>query len=320
MLEFFILSLFWYAAPAINLRYTSNTSTLEIEEEEDDWSKERKKQKRINIGAGGYWRDVIRTIMVGNAHDQDSTHDQQLRLTTVTQRYRRIQRLHESFKIGRYENLSLLEGQLKVYKLQRNCNCNNAPKFPELQVSLIREFGTHKLLPDSDSPPPRRPIPLTFMKLDPHTTHNSQSSLPTPLRSTEAQKHKNPSPCSCRNCLSSNCSIINCKLLTSENIMQWTKILNSIRRIRLLFLWGHLHLGGMWLGVAPRTDTKMTCVHGGHHVQNMITILGSAVDIIEDNMYEHSMSSMRSVTSVMNMVFIWALKDYEESSYGLINL
>ena len=188
MLEFFILSLFWYAAPAINLRYTSNTSTLEIEEEEDDWSKERKKQKRINIGAGGYWRDVIRTIMVGNAHDQDSTHDQQLRLTTVTQRYRRIQRLHESFKIGRYENLSLLEGQLKVYKLQRNCNCNNAPKFPELQVSLIREFGTHKLLPDSDSPPPRRPIPLTFMKLDPHTTHNSQSSLPTPLRSTETQK------------------------------------------------------------------------------------------------------------------------------------
>ena len=67
---------------------------------------------------------------------------------------------------------------------------------------------------------------------------------------------------------------------------------------------GHLYLSGMWFGVAPRTDTKMTCVHGGHHVQNMITILGSAVDIIEDNMYEHSMSSMRSVTSIMNMVFI----------------
>ena len=46
--------------------------------------------------------------------------------------------------------------------------------------------------------------------------------------------------------------------------------------------YGHLYLGGMWLGVDLRIATKMTCA------QNMLTVLGSIVNMIRGGgMYNH---------------------------------
>ena len=43
-----------------------------------------------------------------------------------------------------------------------------------------------------------------------------------------------------------------------------------------------LYSSGMWLDLAPRTDTKKTCVKKeiGLRAQNMITILSSIVNLI----------------------------------------
>ena len=43
-----------------------------------------------------------------------------------------------------------------------------------------------------------------------------------------------------------------------------------------------LYLSGIWIGVAPRTDTKNTCSKEiGLHARDMIIVLGSIVNIIE---------------------------------------
>ena len=45
--------------------------------------------------------------------------------------------------------------------------------------------------------------------------------------------------------------------------------------------WTPIYVSGTWLGVAPRTDTKKTCLKEiGLHAQNMISILGSIVSMI----------------------------------------
>ena len=48
---------------------------------------------------------------------------------------------------------------------------------------------------------------------------------------------------------------------------------------------GHLHLSGMWLCVDPRTCTKNTFVleEIKLRVQNMLTILGSTINMVEGN-------------------------------------
>ena len=50
----------------------------------------------------------------------------------------------------------------------------------------------------------------------------------------------------------------------------------------LPFLLGHLCLSGLWLGVPPSTDSKKTWVNKeiALHAQNIITIVGSRVNII----------------------------------------
>jgi hypothetical protein len=51
--------------------------------------------------------------------------------------------------------------------------------------------------------------------------------------------------------------------------------------IWLLILIGHPYLSGVWLDVAPRTDTKKTCLKEiGLYGQNMITILDSIVNVV----------------------------------------
>ena len=79
--------------------------------------------------------------------------------------------------------------------------------------------------------------------------------------------------------------------------------LRSMCLLRLVILIKHLQLSGMWLGVAPRIDTKKTYLkETGLHAQNMITILGSINNIIGWT-YDHLMS-MRMFTFIMNKIYI----------------
>ena len=60
----------------------------------------------------------------------------------------------------------------------------------------------------------------------------------------------------------------------------------SLKLNRLHILLRRLYLSGMWLGVAPSTDTKKTRIkESGLHVQNMITFLGSIVHLIAVTYY-----------------------------------
>jgi hypothetical protein len=62
-------------------------------------------------------------------------------------------------------------------------------------------------------------------------------------------------------------------------------------------------LSGTWLGVPPRTDTKKMCLKEiGLCVQNMITALGSIVNIIGGDLYDHLMSTI-NFTLIMNKIF-----------------
>jgi hypothetical protein len=79
--------------------------------------------------------------------------------------------------------------------------------------------------------------------------------------------------------------------------------LRSTCLLRLVILIKHLQLSGMWLSVAPRTDTKKIYLKVTRlHAQNMITILGSIVNIIGWT-YDH-LTSMRMLTLIMNKIFI----------------
>ena len=55
----------------------------------------------------------------------------------------------------------------------------------------------------------------------------------------------------------------------------------------------------------------------GLHAQNMITILGSIVNRIGWDLYDHSMST-RIVTSILNIIFIGALKINRKVAMTLI--
>ena len=50
--------------------------------------------------------------------------------------------------------------------------------------------------------------------------------------------------------------------------------------IQFLVLIGHMYLSGMWLGVAPRTVTKKSCIQKETGL-NMLAILGSIINITE---------------------------------------
>ena len=53
-------------------------------------------------------------------------------------------------------------------------------------------------------------------------------------------------------------------------------------QILLPMLIGHLYLSDIWLGMAPRMETKKTCLKIiGFCARNMITILDSTIDILE---------------------------------------
>jgi hypothetical protein len=53
--------------------------------------------------------------------------------------------------------------------------------------------------------------------------------------------------------------------------------------IRLVILIAHLYLSGVWLELDLKTDTKKDIFnkHIGLHAQNMFTILGSIINIID---------------------------------------
>ena len=60
----------------------------------------------------------------------------------------------------------------------------------------------------------------------------------------------------------------------------------------------------MWLGVDLRTNTKSVCSKEiGLLAQIMRTILGSRVNIIGGDLYDHSMK-MRTFTLMMNKVLV----------------
>ena len=67
--------------------------------------------------------------------------------------------------------------------------------------------------------------------------------------------------------------------------------------IWLLILSTILYLNGVWLDMAPKMDTKKTWLKEiGRRVQNMITIMGLLVDMIErgeggGDLYDHLLST-----------------------------
>lgn len=86
---------------------------------------------------------------------------------------------------------------------------------------------------------------------------------------------------------------------------------------------GHLYFSGTWFDVAPRTNTKKTCVgnivrYVGLCVGNMITIVGSIASqqnggggpIDHFNKHENSQFDKEQASYELYEV-------YEESSYGL---
>ena len=66
----------------------------------------------------------------------------------------------------------------------------------------------------------------------------------------------------------------------------------------------HLRVRGMWLDVDRRTDTKEMCVQEriGLHAQQMLTIVGSIVNMIRGNLHDH-LTSMRIFTLISNKKF-----------------
>ena len=63
--------------------------------------------------------------------------------------------------------------------------------------------------------------------------------------------------------------------------------------IQLLILIEHLCLSGMWVDVAPKTDTKKTIMLKGLDcvLKNMMTILILIVSIIGETYYDHLIST-----------------------------
>ena len=77
----------------------------------------------------------------------------------------------------------------------------------------------------------------------------------------------------------------------------------------LIRLLGHLCFEWYVLGAAPRTDTTKCSKEIGLYAQNMITILGSIVNII---------GSTRIYTSAMNEILILDLKVMRKVATALI--
>ena len=69
----------------------------------------------------------------------------------------------------------------------------------------------------------------------------------------------------------------------------------------ILFLYGHLYLSGMCYGSKNKYQKGIVFVKEiGPHAQNVITILGSIVNIIGEDLYDHLMSTR--ITLLMNIM------------------
>lgn len=66
----------------------------------------------------------------------------------------------------------------------------------------------------------------------------------------------------------------------------------------------HLYVSCMWLDVDLRTDTKEMCVQERIelHAQQLLTIIGSIVNMIRGNLHGH-LTSMRIFTLISNKIF-----------------
>lgn len=76
-----------------------------------------------------------------------------------------------------------------------------------------------------------------------------------------------------------------------------------------------LYLSGMWLGQAPKTNTKRDTwlKEIRLHAENVITNLGSTMNVIrERGLYDHLMTT-RISTLTINKVFTRAPKYHEEN-------
>ena len=62
--------------------------------------------------------------------------------------------------------------------------------------------------------------------------------------------------------------------------------------IQLLIIIGHWYLSDIWLGMAPSTDTKKTCVWKrlDYVPQNEIIVVGLKVNMNGKDLYDHLMS------------------------------